>query len=53
MERARVLPADPGRRYILVDAAGARLWMYENGRVQDSMKVVVGKPGERRRCSPG
>ncbi|HZF42848.1 MAG TPA: L,D-transpeptidase family protein [Sphingomonadaceae bacterium] len=46
MERARVLPADPGRRYILVDAAGARLWMYENGRVQDSMKVVVGKPGE-------
>ena len=46
MERARVLPTDPGRRYILVDAAGARLWMYENGRLQDSMKVIVGKPTE-------
>ena len=46
MERARVLPADPGRRYILVDAASARLWLYENGRVQDTMKVVVGKPDQ-------
>lgn len=47
LERARVLPTDPGRRYILVDAAGARLWMYENGRVQDSMKVIVGKASEQ------
>ena len=46
MERARVLPADPGRRYILVDAASARLWMYEDGRAQDSMKVIVGKPDQ-------
>lgn len=46
MERARVLPTDPGRRYILVDAANARLWMYENGRVQDTMKVVVGKASD-------
>src|SRR6478672_6702092 len=30
--------------YILVDAASARLYMIEDGRVQDSMKVIVGKP---------
>ena len=44
LERARALPADPGRRYILVDAAAQRLWMYEDGRALGSMKVVVGKP---------
>lgn len=45
MERARRLPA-PGtmKRYILVDAGSARLWMYEDGRVVDSMKVIVGAP---------
>jgi murein L,D-transpeptidase YcbB/YkuD len=43
LERARALPADLGRRYILVDVAAQRLWMYENGRPIDSMKVVVGK----------
>jgi murein L,D-transpeptidase YcbB/YkuD len=45
MERARRLPA-PGtfKRYILVDAGSARLWMYENGRVVDGMKVIVGSP---------
>ena len=31
-------------RYVLVDAASARLYMIDDGRVQDSMKVVVGKP---------
>jgi murein L,D-transpeptidase YcbB/YkuD len=31
-------------RYVLVDAASARLYMIEEGRVQDSMKVIVGKP---------
>jgi murein L,D-transpeptidase YcbB/YkuD len=31
-------------RYVLVDAASARLFMMENGRVVDSMKVIVGKP---------
>lgn len=46
LERARVLPTDPGRRYILVDAAGARMWMYEDGRVADTMKVIVGKASE-------
>jgi murein L,D-transpeptidase YcbB/YkuD len=43
LERARALPANPGRRYILVDAAAARLYLYENGEVRDTMKVVVGK----------
>ena len=31
-------------RYVLVDAASARLYMIEDGRVQDSMRVIVGKP---------
>jgi len=31
-------------RYVLVDAASARLYMLEDGHVQDSMKVIVGKP---------
>lgn len=31
-------------RYILVDAASARLFMIENGHVRDTMKVIVGKP---------
>lgn len=42
MERARKLPATPAGRYIVVDAGAARLYMYENGRPVDSMKVVVG-----------
>ena len=43
MERARAIPAHPDGRYILVDTASARLWMVENGRIRDSMRVVVGK----------
>ena len=43
LERVRALPAVPAERYVLVDAASARLWMYENGKPVDSMKVVVGK----------
>jgi len=31
-------------RFLLVDANSARLYMIEDGRVQDSMKVIVGKP---------
>lgn len=30
--------------YVLVDANSARLYMIEDGRVQDSMRVIVGKP---------
>ena len=40
MERARSIPANG--RFVLVDAASQRLWMYENGQPVDSMKVVVG-----------
>lgn len=42
MDRARVLPASG--RHIVVDAAGQRLWLYEDGQVVDTMKVVVGTP---------
>lgn len=42
LERLRALPASPGERYVLIDAASARLFMYEGGQVVDSMKVVVG-----------
>jgi murein L,D-transpeptidase YcbB/YkuD len=38
------LPSDEliAGKFVLVDAATARLWMYENGRPIDSMKVIVG-----------
>lgn len=31
-------------RYLLVDAASARLFMVEDGQIRDTMKVIVGKP---------
>ncbi len=38
-------PIYPTRgRYLLVDAASARLFMVEDGEVRDSMRVIVGKP---------
>src|SRR5215210_1238217 len=44
LERARRLPlATEGHRYILVDVGAAKMYMYEDGRVVDSMKVIVGK----------
>ena len=43
LDRARELPG-MGRRHVLVNAAAQRLFMYEDGRVVDSMRVVVGKP---------
>jgi murein L,D-transpeptidase YcbB/YkuD len=43
LDRIRALPAIPTGRYVLVDAASATLWMYENGKAVDSMRVVVGK----------
>ena len=43
LERARRLPLATERgRYLLVDAGEGRLYMYENGRPVDSMKVIVG-----------
>lgn len=32
-------------RFVLIDAASARLFMIEDGEVRDSMRVIVGKPG--------
>ena len=43
LERARALPAGK-QRYVLVNAAQQRLYMYEDGKPVDSMVVVVGKP---------
>lgn len=44
MERAKRLPSpQEQRKYALVDSGGARLSLWENGRMVDSMKVVVGK----------
>jgi L,D-transpeptidase YcbB len=43
LERARALPSGSGR-YVIVNPPAARLYMYENGRVVDSMRVVAGRP---------
>ena len=46
-----IVPADFGSpvypkrgRYLLVDAASAKLFMVEDGQVVDTMRVIVGKP---------
>lgn len=43
LERARVLPASG--RFIAVNAATQQLSMVDDGRLVDTMKVIVGKPG--------
>jgi L,D-transpeptidase YcbB len=45
LDRARVFPTQG--RYLVVDAASARLFMVENGTIADSMKVIVGKPSSQ------
>ncbi len=45
LTRIRGIPNS--RRQVIVDVASARLWMYEDGRPVDSMRVVVGKPTTR------
>lgn len=40
LERARQMPFQD--RYIMVDAASARLYMIQDGRIADSMRVIVG-----------
>lgn len=42
--RIRAIGGNPSERHAVVDAANARLFMYENNRVVDSMRVIVGKP---------
>ena len=41
LKRVRLLPA--GGRYVLVNTAAQKLFMYEDGEVVDEMRVVVGK----------
>ena len=41
LRRVRLLPA--GGRYVLVNIAAQKLYMYEEGKVVDEMRVVVGK----------
>lgn len=41
LQRVRVLPADG--RFVLVNIAAQKLFMYEDGKVVDEMRVVVGK----------
>jgi murein L,D-transpeptidase YcbB/YkuD len=41
LDRARDIP--PQGKFIMVDTAGARLYMIDDGRIVDSMKVIVGK----------
>lgn len=41
LERVRDIP--PQGRYVMIDTAGARLYMIDNGQIVDSMRVIVGK----------
>ena len=41
LDRIRDMPFQ--KRYVIVDAAGARLYMIENGQIADTMRVIVGK----------
>lgn len=43
LERARALPSG-NQRYVIVNPPAARLYMYEDGKVVDSMRVVAGRP---------
>ncbi len=43
LERARALPSG-NDRYVIINPPAARLYMYENGQVVDSMRVVAGRP---------
>jgi L,D-transpeptidase YcbB len=45
LDRARERPAQD--KYVMVDAAAARLYMIQDGQIVGSMKVVVGKAGPR------
>ena len=41
LDRIRDIP--PQGRFVVVDTAGAHLYMIEDGRIADSMRVIVGK----------
>lgn len=42
LQRAQALPPPVTKRFILVNPAAGRLWLYEDGHVVDTMKVIVG-----------
>ena len=46
LDRARLLPGASAERYVLVNAAAQRLYMYEGGKIVDWMRVVVGKTSQ-------
>lgn len=41
LDRVRNIP--PQGRYVMIDTAGAELYMIDDGRIVDTMKVIVGK----------
>ena len=44
LDRARTLPASTEKgRYLVVDAGGAQLYLFEDGKIVDRMKVIVGE----------
>lgn len=43
LDRARGLPIGD-ERHVVVDTAGGRLYMFDRGKVVDSMKVIAGRP---------
>ena len=43
LDRVRLLPGSGTQRYVLVNTAAQRLYVYENGKIVDWMRVVVGK----------
>ena len=47
MERLRWMPEDLGRQYVIVNIAGFELRRVNDGRVEERMAVVVGKPFHR------
>jgi murein L,D-transpeptidase YcbB/YkuD len=44
LERARAIPAQSGR-FVLVDIAAARLWMFDGRRPAGTMRAIVGRRG--------
>ncbi|HEX8191796.1 MAG TPA: L,D-transpeptidase family protein [Allosphingosinicella sp.] len=44
LERARAVPPQRGR-FVLVDTAAARVWMFEGTRAAGTMRAIVGKRG--------
>ncbi|UUL82365.1 L,D-transpeptidase family protein [Sphingomonas qomolangmaensis] len=47
LDRLRALPSNLGERFVLVNVAANRLWLYEDRNVVDTMKVVVGTADEQ------